>query len=128
VAHVDLEEVFEKTGWGDLPESLIDIFMAIPLWVPDVEDDEEEIIVYTRARNGHCMACNGPLGPTTMITLAPGGIVMIHCGGACYTDQQVMGWLEEQYSDMVDKVKFRGGHGDANDGDDDSQSSPEGSQ
>jgi hypothetical protein len=82
------------------------------LWMPD-DPEKVENLVYQRVLHGHCMACDGVLGVTTMVTVAPGGIVMIHCSGACYSDQQVMGWLEEQYSDMVDKVKFRGGQGDA---------------
>lgn len=109
--HIDLEEMFERDGWGDMPEAIADLFRTIPLWVPESEEDEERV-VYQRAKRGHCMTCDAHLGPTTMLTLTAGGIAMMFCGGACYTDMQVMGWLEEQYSDMVDAVKFRGGAGD----------------
>lgn len=117
MAHVDLSEVFENVGWGDIPESIIDLMQAIPLWHPDDEDTDDEDrqgqqTVYNRILNGHCMTCDGVLGETTMVTIASAGIVMVYCGGACYTDMQVLGWLEEQYLDTVDQIKFRGGKGD----------------
>lgn len=106
--HVDLEEVFEDDGWGEIPEQTVDTLKAIPLWVPD-DMQAEEAEVYDRALKGHCMTCGGPLGLTTMVTVNQAGIVMLHCGGACYTDQQVLGWLQEHYDDMVERLKFRGG-------------------
>lgn len=112
MAHVDLTVVFEEHGWGDIPDGVMDMMQSIPFWMPNEEDmnpGDGQRAVYDRVMKGHCMTCDGELGEHTMITVASGGIVMIYCGGACYTDMQVLGWLEEQYGDMVEKIRFRGG-------------------
>jgi hypothetical protein len=90
-----------------VPGNLRDLVENIGLWVPD-KPAQEEIEVYDRAINGQCMTCSAELGDTTMLTLNRAGVIMIYCGGACYTDQQVVGWMMEQYDDMVQKIKFRG--------------------
>lgn len=116
MAHVDLSEVFEdNVGWGDISQEMQDIISTVPFWYPDDLEDPEKAgmkLVYDRGLKGTCMACAGKLGGETMLTIANAGLVMVHCGGACYTDQQVLGWLEEQYSDTVDQIKFRGGGAD----------------
>lgn len=112
VPHVDLSEVIKEDGsWDNLHPTVREALTALPFWYPDeaVDDDNE---IYARALRGHCMTCDGQLKDLTMLCLNQAGIVMIYCSGACYTDMQVTGWLEEKYEDLVDTIKFRGGRGD----------------
>jgi hypothetical protein len=101
----------EGEGNGnEIPENIQGLLDDIPL--VDADTPEEELI-YSRAKDGNCMTCQAALGEDTMIVIASTGIIYAACGGACLTDMQVIGWLEEQHQDIVDKVKFRGGEGDA---------------
>lgn len=97
---------------GDnVPESLKETIESIGLFVPDeLQGDEQQI--YHRAVVGRCMTCEAELGETMMACINQAGVVMMFCSGACYSDMQVMGYLQEQHEDIVDKVKFRGGQGD----------------
>lgn len=106
---VDLEPVIREHGdWDKLSPIVQGTFQHLELWVPDTaEEDEQE--VYIRALKGHCMTCDGPLSDLTMLAVNKAGIVMVYCCGQCYTDMQLVGWIEEQYQDLVDAIKFRGG-------------------
>lgn len=116
MAQIDLTEVLGdanglKPDDCKIPDSVWSVLEDIPFYVDDTAD-EGVMIVYERAKQGHCMCCDGPLGELTMLGLNMAGIVLIFCCGACHTDMQVTGWIEEQYEDIVQKIKFRGGHGD----------------
>ena len=68
--------------------------------------------VYQRLRAGTCMTCESELGEDTVLFVSRRGIVGGYCGGACMQDIAVMGWLQEQFDDIQDGIKFRGGKGD----------------
>lgn len=107
MANIDLEEVITDEAWENLSEQIKELFKAVPFWYPD-DPEEGENEVYQRAKNGHCMTCDAELGPLTMAAINMAGVVMIFCCGQCYTDMQVVGWLEDKYEDIVTTIKFRG--------------------
>lgn len=72
-----------------------------------LEDDVNELV--DRGRAGCCMTCGTELGSDIILVVNKRGVVGLYCGGACLSDMGIMGWLEEQYQDVVDRVKFRGG-------------------
>lgn len=97
---------------GDnVPDNVVELVEAIGLFIPDEMTSEEQEI-YNRGVQGQCMTCGAELADTTMIVLNRAGVVMMYCGGACYSDMQVMGWLIEQHGDIVSAVKFRAGGAD----------------
>lgn len=100
----------------DVPESIKELIQEIGFFIPDQLQGDEPL-VYNRAVQGQCMTCSAECADTTMVVLNRAGVIMIYCGGTCYSDMQVMGWLEEQHSDMVQAVKFRGGAIEADGGD-----------
>lgn len=95
----------------DVPENIKDLIEGLGLFVPPTLTEAEQEI-YNRAVTGCCMTCAAELGENTMLVFNRAGIVMMFCGGACFSDQQVLGWLQETHDDLVDKIKFRGGQGD----------------
>jgi hypothetical protein len=101
-------EVELPAGVSDVVRSLFEAYDNT-MTIPDELEDAETLQVYERIANGCCMTCGGELGHNTMVTVCQVGIVLVYCGGACYTDMQVMHWLSEMYDDMVSKIKFRGG-------------------
>lgn len=110
--YVDLESILSETALQELPTIVRDTLDHVELWIPD-DPEQEENEVYNRAKRGHCMTCDGELKQLTMLCINQAGIVMIFCCGQCYTDMQVTGFLEEQYQDLVDAIKFRGGQVEA---------------
>lgn len=108
MAIVDLEEVIDDETWKDLSMHVQEAFSAVQFWYPD-EPEASEDEVYQRAIKGHCMTCDGTLGPLTMMVINQAGIVMIFCSGQCLSDMQVVGWLEEKYEYIVNTIKYRGG-------------------
>jgi hypothetical protein len=101
----------EENGewYAGLPANMQAVLEGIPFVVPA---DEDEARIYARGQTGHCMTCNAELGDDTMIVLASTGLLFVACGGACLTDMQVIGWLQEQFKDISDRVQFRGGGAD----------------
>jgi hypothetical protein len=92
----------------DVPENIVELIKEVGLFVP-TNMSPEEAQVYNRGVTGHCMTCGALCADTTMVTLNRAGAIMIYCGGACYSDMQVMGWLVEQHGDIVQTIQFRGG-------------------
>jgi hypothetical protein len=89
-------------------QSLID---HVGVYIPDdVDEDVREVL--KRGLDGHCMACNGELGSNVVAVVKQEGVIALYCGGACLTDHQIVGYLEEQHDDVVEAIKFRGGAGD----------------
>jgi hypothetical protein len=92
---------------NELPENLRELLnergIIRPSDNPQVEEFVEPLI------NGRCQTCHKPLGESTCLVVTKEGILMGFCGGACFTDIHIMHWLEEQYGDMLQAVKFRGG-------------------
>jgi len=76
----------------------------------DLDADANEITAHMRA--GTCMTCQATLGSSTVLIVNKKGIGAAYCGGACLQDMAVLGWLQEETSDIVDRVQFRGGHTD----------------
>lgn len=105
---MDLEE-FE--GVPDNIKSLVESIGVIgtDALEPDVRDMVERFV------HGDCMTCGTKLGSNTVVIINKVGITAMYCGGACLSDMGVMGWLEEQYQDVMDNVQFRGGKGDTTD-------------
>ena len=58
------------------------------------------------------MTCIGDLGENTMLVVNQLGVVQVVCCGACLTDMQVTGWMQQTYEEIITKIKFRGGRGD----------------
>jgi hypothetical protein len=101
----------------DLPDAVPDEiretieFHQGDLMVPD-DVDVGTLKLYQMASEGKCMTCHSTLGQDTMLGVNRHGIVLIFCCGPCYTDMQIMGWLQEHYDDMIQSIQFRGGRGD----------------
>jgi hypothetical protein len=82
---------------------------TIPIFMPDeVDGDEEMMKVIARGGSGLCMLCTKPLGKDTLLVIGADGIRMVFCSGACLSDQQTVGFLEELHDDIVEQIKFRG--------------------
>lgn len=95
----------------DFPENLKLLVEMAGFAVPTERDEGEEIIA-NRMLCGRCTCCASPLGKKTMFVIHEVGIITACCSGVCLTDLQLSGWLEEQYQDLVSRVKFRGGNPD----------------
>ena len=77
------------------------------------EESPAEREVFDRAREGRCMTCGAELGEHTMIVVTHSNVVMLYCSGMCYTDMQVLGFIQEVHEDVVQRIKWRGsGDGD----------------
>lgn len=101
-----LEDVLEEQG---VPEN---IWSTVSHWgLVAVNEDEPEFAVYTRNRQGKCATCGAPLREDTVLFMMKHGIGALFCGGQCFSDMMVTGWLTEQYEDMVQQIKFRGNPG-----------------
>lgn len=96
---------------NEMPELLEEICQQIGIHVPEHLSKDERPL-YARMLNRQCVTCGAALGSRSMLVVNALGVVMVFCGGACYTDMQVQGWLQETYDDIVDKIKFRGGAAD----------------
>jgi hypothetical protein len=99
----DEEEVDE------LPENLDALMRDVPFFLPE-DADEQTMLVVKRGAQGLCCMCSKPLGKNTLLMLGADGIKMAFCSGACLVDMQLVGWLQMIYDDIVQQVKFRGGH------------------
>jgi hypothetical protein len=99
----DEEEVDE------LPENLDALMRDVPFFLPE-DADEQTMLVVKRGAEGRCCMCSKPLGKNTLLMLGADGIKMAFCSGACLVDMQLVGWLQMIYDDIVQQVKFRGGH------------------
>lgn len=64
-------------------------------------------------KEGKCMCCSAPLGTYTTAIVNAGGLAGVFCTGVCATDIANMGFIQELYDDIQQKIKFRGGSGDA---------------
>ena len=96
-----------------VPINVAKILDEFGIFVPDfVREDPDTYEQFQMAQQGFCMTCHGSLGPSTMVIAIEQGVVGLFCGGACLQDMQVLGFLNEQTSDITDNIKFRGGQGD----------------
>lgn len=102
----------------DLPENLRNMIEHIGVVIPENVDDTMKAIA-ERGAEGRCMCCESPLGRNTVLVIKTNGIILTYCGGHCMTDHAVSGWLEEQYDDLAQRVKFRhNNQGDRPEGED----------
>lgn len=69
--------------------------------------DEDEARIYELARSGRCMTCEATLGENANVIISRYGIVGAYCSGVCHSDMAIMGYLQEQHGDLVQKVDFR---------------------
>lgn len=98
-----------KPNLGDnVPENMKELIYELGLFIPESLTPEEGE-VYKRGIEGRCMTCNAECAETTMIAANRAGVLMLYCGGACYSDMQIMHWLVEQHGDLVQNIQFRGG-------------------
>jgi hypothetical protein len=84
--------------------------------MPTVRPDEYEAGIsemWERFDEGLCMSCGGQLKSHVTLVVTPIGIVAAFCSGVCATDMAIIGWLQEQHDDLIDRLKFRGGGGDS---------------
>jgi hypothetical protein len=111
----------------NLPDNIGEVMEAAGVFVPDDVDETVERVI-TRAAEGRCMTCNAPLAGDTVICLTSMGVLMAFCSAPCMQDMTITQWLQEQFDDIVEHVKFRGGAGDVADekGEDDGEVPDEG--
>lgn len=94
-----------------MPDNVRSLFEVVGVIdTTDLEQGVQAILAPLEA--GKCMTCGSPLGETTVIIINNKGITAGYCGGPCMQDMAVLGWLQEEHDDVVDRVKFRGGQGD----------------
>lgn len=103
---------------GSVPDDLDEIIEQLGIYVPeDVDRESPTYSIFEAALNGHCMTCGAELGETTFAVIGrPTGLdktvcIMVFCGGACLTDMQVLGWIQQTHDDIRQQIEFRGGHG-----------------
>jgi hypothetical protein len=94
----------------EIIEEVIDVCNGV--YIPDGVMATAASEPYTRMLNGQCIACGHALGANTVAFLTRHGVTMLFCGGACTSDYSVLGWLQEKHEDIMDALKFRGGHTD----------------
>lgn len=92
---------------GDAPNWVRDLVQKLGMLLPE-EGGEDDNEVYKRARAGCCMTCGASLGRNSMVTIAHRVVVMLYCSGACYTDMQILGWIQEEHDDLIQRIEFRG--------------------
>lgn len=106
------------TDVGDnLPLNMKEMLANIPLITPDDDEMGSNQENYDWGLNARCMTCGGELEGATTLILNGAGMIAIHCSGICSMDMQVIGWLEETYEEIAQKVRFRG-NPEADEGDD----------
>lgn len=107
----DVDERF-----NDLPVNLYALVDAVGFAEFDLPDKDEQA-VYGRAKEGRCMTCGNKLGKEANFIVTRSGIVGGYCGGVCHTDMAVMGFLQEQHADLLERIQFREGGGTGGDAD-----------
>ena len=107
-----MDEVNEP--YANVPDNMRSLFEEVGLIDPEVLDEDANAMLEP-ARLGLCMTCGAELGPNIVVLINTKGICGVYCGGACCQDMAVLGWIQEQHDDVVDRVKFRGGQADAAD-------------
>lgn len=101
----------DPDAFPDVPEEIRTLLTTVP-WnePPSSDEDDQTHQLWLQVHNGCCMTCGGPLKHHTILVINHLGVCAAYCTGVCLTDMGVIGWLQEQHDDVVDKVKFRGGH------------------
>lgn len=93
---------------ANVPDNVRSLFEIIG--VIDTSDSSEDIQqIVAPLEEGMCMTCGTQLGETTVVIVNNKGITAGYCGGPCMQDMAVLGWLQEEHDDVVDRVRFRGG-------------------
>jgi hypothetical protein len=80
-------------------------FMENSSWMEPIEKGTEQI--FRLGQEGRCMMCGSALAEDTILFITKEGIFAVYCRGACLTDQQIIGWLQERHEDLVHQVEFR---------------------
>lgn len=104
------DQVYMRIPEG-MPENLSELAQMIPLDLPPklAEQDPGIIQLYERMIDGQCMTCGSDLNdPRVMLIIGVGGIEMATCTHVCFTDMQIVGWLQERLRDLDDAIEFRG--------------------
>lgn len=86
----NMKKLVEQVGFGDFS---------------DLDEDEGKI--YERMKHGRCMTCEKPLGKDANVIVTRVGIVGAYCSGVCHSDMAVMGYLQETFDDITEKVALR---------------------
>lgn len=93
---------------ADVPEAVRDVFEHFgEVHVPETLPKEVQE-VYERGLEGNCMMCGAELGAETIVLVNIVGICQVYCSHKCDQDMNVMGWINEQYDDLKERVEFRG--------------------
>jgi hypothetical protein len=88
----NLQALVRSVGFPDFPEM-----------------DEDEAAIYGRLRSGRCMTCDTPLREHANFIITVHGIVGGYCNGVCHSDMAILGYLQEQHGDLVQRIAFREG-------------------
>jgi hypothetical protein len=93
-----------------IPPHLRELINDIGIVVPDEPEDIHDLAVRV-CEDAECMTCHGELRHETMILIDKHGIRAAYCQGACSQDMQIIGWLQQEHDDLVQRIEFRGGRG-----------------
>lgn len=103
-----LEVDADALSANDVPGGVVDVldhFHGIH-YPEDAPPPYMEVV--QRGVNGRCMLCSARLGAETHVIVNVLGVTEIYCGVKCHQDMQLKGWIEQEYDDMLDRIRFRG--------------------
>ena len=104
----DAKEPPNPGAFKQLPYNLQKLVKAVGFPFLSSELDDEEREIYELIRHGRCMTCKKVLGRNANFIVSRYGIVGGYCSGVCHSDMAVMGFLQETFEDMHQKIEFRG--------------------
>lgn len=101
----------EGDPYEDVPENMRDWLKTMPTRKPEAYE-EGVTERWQWFEEGKCMCCSQKLGAHTTVIVNPGGLAGVFCTGVCATDIANLGFVQELYDDIQERIKFRGGSGD----------------
>ena len=101
----------EGDPYEDVPENMRDWLKTMPTRKPEAYE-EGVTERWQWFEEGKCMCCSQKLGTYTTVILNASGLEGVFCTGVCATDIANLGFVQELYDDIQERIKFRGGSGD----------------
>jgi hypothetical protein len=96
----------DLSEFDGVPANIISLVEAVGIPdAPEQEDDVRELM--ERFAYGNCMTCGAKMGKDTAAIVNKRGVVGMYCGGPCLQDMGILGYLEEQHGDVIDRIRFR---------------------
>ena len=104
MAYIEIDPNAEDEDLASNVRKVLDEFE----WTAYCDDELQEFDAYEHMRRGKCMLCGSTLKAETMIVVGPPGVLGLWCDSECFTDQAVMGFLQQVLNDYIEQYEIKG--------------------